>query len=561
MGFINLSEKTISAKLVYYGAGAGGKTTSLQAVHRIMCPHNEVQLVSINTEEDSTLLFDFLPIDLGKVGGFQIRIQGFTVPGQPKYRRMRRYVLQGADAVVFVIDSQASRLEENQQSLDSLIENLRSNDLDPERIPIVLQYNKRDLHDVLSEEELDRHFKWRRGLSAFPSVATEHQGVFETFVHAAGQLIESKVRLYGLEERAGQARDVADRARDKLWAMFDSGQRNSAAAGTQASVHVRVPDSIGEPDAGAADDDRIQPPKLALFTDDDLRLDPLPSGMSRPLPSLLDDEHGLLDKAVHSNVELVERFGELDRLKTLLERKNQELVEIAQNTVHDLNRPLTAIKALLSSMHKGYFGEVESPLRAGLDNGLAAVRLMQRLIEDLLDSSRLDFQGVQLRFESVDMSRLVKGLLDTLRPEIEAAQARIQLRKLPTIKGDTWALTKVFLNLIGNAIQYRHRQRPLEVRISAEDDIGRSIFVVEDNGIGIPPGDQERIFRRFERGSNATDVHGTGLGLHIVREIVMGHGGSVSVEANVPHGTRFIVSLPLEPVMPAHSNLSSTLLE
>ena len=100
MGFINLADKTISAKLVYYGIGMGGKTTSLKAVHEIFCPSNEVQLVSINTEEDSTLLFDFLPINLGQVEGFKIRIQGFTVPGQPKYRLMRKYVLSGAPAFI-----------------------------------------------------------------------------------------------------------------------------------------------------------------------------------------------------------------------------------------------------------------------------------------------------------------------------------------------------------------------------------------------------------------------------------------------------------------------------
>jgi signal recognition particle receptor subunit beta len=105
MGFINVAERTINAKLVYFGVGVGGKTTSLQQVHGILCPRNEVKLVSINTEEDSTLLFDFLPINLGSVGGFKIRIQGFTVPGQPKYRQMRKYVLQGADAVVLVVDS------------------------------------------------------------------------------------------------------------------------------------------------------------------------------------------------------------------------------------------------------------------------------------------------------------------------------------------------------------------------------------------------------------------------------------------------------------------------
>src|SRR5262245_62298877 len=137
MGFINVAERTINAKLVYYGVGVGGKTTSLQQVHGILCPRNEVQLVSINTEEDSTLLFDFLPIDLGQVEGFKIRIQGFTVPGQPKYKLMRKYVLSGADAVVFVVDSQRSRLEENLQALESLFTNLKLNGLDPSKIPVV----------------------------------------------------------------------------------------------------------------------------------------------------------------------------------------------------------------------------------------------------------------------------------------------------------------------------------------------------------------------------------------------------------------------------------------
>jgi hypothetical protein len=550
MGFINLAEKTISAKLVYYGAGAGGKTTSLQAVHRIMCPRNEVQLVSINTEEDSTLLFDFLPIDLGTVSGFRIRIQGFTVPGQPKYRRMRRYVLQGADAVVFVIDSQASRLEENRQSLDSLIENLRANDLDPQTLPIVLQYNKRDLRDILNEELLDRHFKWREGLTAFPSVATEHRGVFETFVHAAGLLIESKVKLYGLEEHPGHADEVAESARTRLWAMFDRGRDGEQQPAPPAAAPVRIGDEGDGGALGGASAAAIQPPKLSLFSDEDLRLDPLPSPAARALPSLLEDERGLLDKAVRSNVELVERYGELDRRCALLERKNQELVEVAQNTVHDLIRPLSAIKLLFGSMDKGLLGE-------GLDNGLAAVRMLEHLIDDLLDSSRLDYQGVELRFEAIDTGALVRSVLDTLSPEIAAAGAEVAVAALPPIKGDAWALTRMMINLIGNALQYRAAERRLRIRVEAREDISRTILIVEDNGIGIPEADRERVFRRFERGSNATARSGTGLGLHIVREIAMGHGGSVWVEPREPHGTRFLVSLPTEPVMPPHSNLSN----
>src|SRR5687767_5170269 len=198
MGFINVAERTISAKLVYYGVGVGGKTTSLQQVHGILCPRNEVQLVSINTEEDSTLLFDFLPINLGQVGGFKVRIQGYTVPGQPKYRQMRKYVLQGADGVVFVVDSQRSRLQENRDSIASMRDNLRAGSGTSEDVPIVLQYNKRDLDDILSEEELSREFRFRDDIQSFPSVATEGQGVFEAFVEAASMIVERKVALYGL---------------------------------------------------------------------------------------------------------------------------------------------------------------------------------------------------------------------------------------------------------------------------------------------------------------------------------------------------------------------------
>ena len=221
MGFINVAERTISAKLVYYGVGVGGKTTSLQQVHGIFCPRNEVQLVSINTEEDSTLLFDFLPINLGQVGGFKIRIQGFTVPGQPKYRQMRKYVLQGADAVVFVVDSQRSRLQENLESLQSMRENLRSTSGTSEEILIVVQYNKRDLRDILTEEELDSHFRFRPGVEAFPSVATEGQGVFEAFVQATAMLVEKKVELYGLGRGPVDPKEVAKfiaLAKTRQWA-------------------------------------------------------------------------------------------------------------------------------------------------------------------------------------------------------------------------------------------------------------------------------------------------------------------------------------------------------
>ncbi|MGA0060551.1 MAG: histidine kinase dimerization/phospho-acceptor domain-containing protein [Planctomycetota bacterium] len=437
MGFINLADKTISAKLVYYGCGMGGKTTSLQAVHEIMCPRNEVQLVSIKTEEDATLLFDFLPIDLGEVEGFKVRIQGFTVPGQPKYRRMRKYVLSGADAVVFVVDSETSRLEENLQSLESLKENLALNGLDPESIPIVLQYNKRDLEDVLSESELDRHFKFRSDLQAFPSVATEGRGVFETFVHAAGLLVDAKIRLYGLGRGKIDSSKVADGARQRLWDIFDQSEFASRLDRTRraGSVEMTFDDEGRSVDVDALPElepfDEVDPVG-ELFSEQDLMsaLDPHAAALEDVRPQSaspgrggsVDDEEplpALLDATVASNLEFAQRFGELDRYRVALERKNRELVQETQNIIHDLNRPLSALRLMLSSMRKGYLGKVDEVGNRALDNAMTAVQQMDRLVGDLLESSRLDFDGVRLDFQSVDLDELLGEVFEAMRLEID----------------------------------------------------------------------------------------------------------------------------------------------
>jgi hypothetical protein len=562
MGFINLADKTVSAKLVYYGVGVGGKTTSLQAIHRIMCPRDEVKLVSIKTEEDSTLLFDFLPINLGQVEGFKIRIQGFTVPGQPKYRLMRKYVLSGADAVVFVVDSQTSRLEENLQSLDSLKTNLRLNGLDPNKIPIVLQYNKRDLDDILPEEELDRLFKFRGDLQSFPSVATEGQGVFETFVHAAGLLVEAKVQLYGLGKGSVDPRLVAEGTRRRLWETFDLTRGSGIRKGH--SVAVTVPETgraTTESKTGTHGKPPAEPaPDAPVLTDDELAVDldlkRVHAADREDADGRLDLDETLLDRAVQSNLALVQDFGKLDRERALHEQKNRELVKIAQNTVHDLNRPLSVIKLTLSSITKGLLGDVPKKMRAAVDNGLMAVRHMERLVQDLLDSSRLDFDGVKLSFQEIDMTLLVGEVVNNLRQEIAETDAVICVEPLPVVAADEWALTKVFMNLIGNALQYRHKDRRPRVIVSAAGEDDRWVFSVTDNGIGIPEGDRARLFQRFERGSNTQGITGTGLGLHIVREIALGHGGDAWVESTEGEGTQFYLALPHEPALAPHSPLT-----
>jgi hypothetical protein len=586
MGFINVAERTISAKLVYYGVGVGGKTTSLQQVHGIFCPRNEVQLVSINTEEDSTLLFDFLPINLGQVGGFKIRIQGFTVPGQPKYRQMRKYVLQGADAVVFVVDSQRSRLQENLESLQSMRENLRSSSGTSEEIPIVLQYNKRDLPDILSEEELDAQFRFRPDVESFPSVATEGQGVFEAFVQATSLLVEKKVELYGLGRGATNAKEVAEGVRRKLWDICDDVRRARAVRPIEQLPQTRleVPESPPSaaaapasaspatvpPGAGAADDFELDyelretagasllTPADAVLTDADLTHDLAIDAEAMAAPAMCEHDDSLLDRTVHSNLELAQRYGELDEQRLLLERKVHELVDVAQQTVHDLNRPISAIRLMLSTLDKGYLGELSAPVHQAVQNGLMAVHQMERLVRDLLDSSRLDHDGMQLDFAECDLTLLIGDVLRTLRYEIEEHGVGVRVEPMPTIRADGWAMTKVFLNLIGNAIAYGPTGTTPTIRIHAEPGDGEWRVCVSDNGIGIPEQDRPRLFGRFERGSNTGGISGTGLGLHIVKELVQGHGGRVSFQSTVGAGTTFVLHMPHQPVLAPHSRLSAT---
>lgn len=601
MGFINVAERTINAKLVYYGVGVGGKTTSLQQVHGILCPRNEVQLVSINTEEDSTLLFDFLPINLGQVGGFKIRIQGFTVPGQPKYRQMRKYVLQGADAVVFVVDSQRSRLQENVESLQSMRDNLRSSSGTSEDVPIVIQYNKRDLGDILTEEELDREFRFRSDIPSFPSVATEGHGVFEAFVEAVSMLVERKVALYGLGRDRASPSYVANGVRQKLWSICDEVRRSRTVVGIADLPQQRLalPDapevpadasaaappapaaaspadsatlgdasgsqgaSVGEEDFDLAYELRetsgAQPSQPSqVITDAELDL-ALGEGLEPAAAPRVDEaDPSLFDKTVQSNLELARRFGELDEKRLLLERKVQELVDVAQQTVHDLNRPLSAMRLMLATIDKGYLGEVAAPVKQAVQNGLLACSQMERLVRDLLDSSRLDHDGVHLQFAECDLTLLLADVLRTLRYELEERDVRIRIEPMPVVRADAWALTKVFMNLLGNAINYSAAERPALIRVFAEDRGDEWLVGVRDNGIGIPEADRGRLFRRFERGSNTGGISGTGLGLHIVKEIVQGHGGTVSFDSAVGDGTTFWLHLPKVPVQPPHSPVSAT---
>src|SRR5206468_6271171 len=177
----NFSERTIKAKVVYYGPAQSGKTTNLEQIHRLTDPEGANRLISLNTAQDRTLFFDLLPFSLGAISGYDFKVQLYTVPGQVQYNATRRVVLAGADAVVFVADSRKSILKENVAAYENMKVNLLANRLVPEKLPLVLQYNKQDLPDLLSSAELSKTLNpWNR--RAFPAVASQGEGVMETFV-------------------------------------------------------------------------------------------------------------------------------------------------------------------------------------------------------------------------------------------------------------------------------------------------------------------------------------------------------------------------------------------
>lgn len=179
MATINYAAREISVKIVYYGPGLSGKTTNLQIIHRKIPGQSKSDMVSLATETDRTLFFDFLPLDLGKIRGFTTKFQLYTVPGQVYYNATRKLVLRGVDGIVFIADSAADKYDENVESFDNMEENLAEYGYKRESIPIILQYNKRDLPNAMPTDELNAQFN-RYNLMWSEAIASKGKGVFES---------------------------------------------------------------------------------------------------------------------------------------------------------------------------------------------------------------------------------------------------------------------------------------------------------------------------------------------------------------------------------------------
>ncbi|HLM67632.1 MAG TPA: GTPase domain-containing protein [Longimicrobium sp.] len=190
MSMINYASREINCNIVYYGPGLCGKTTNLEYIFEKVAPNTRGKLISLATETERTLFFDFLPVDLGAIRGFKTRFHLYTVPGQVYYNASRKLILKGVDGVVFVGDSQVERLDANIESMHNLYENLAEYGLDLREIPFIIQYNKRDLPNISSLDELQRELN-PGGVPHFEAVAVRGIGVFDTLKAVSKLVIKS----------------------------------------------------------------------------------------------------------------------------------------------------------------------------------------------------------------------------------------------------------------------------------------------------------------------------------------------------------------------------------
>ncbi|HEY0590590.1 MAG TPA: GTPase domain-containing protein [Thermoanaerobaculia bacterium] len=260
MALVNKAVNEITLKLVYYGPGLCGKTTNLERIHGDSKLQNKGKLLSMSTETDRTLFFDFMPMELGTVRGQKIRVQLYTVPGQVFYNATRKLVLRGADGVVFVADSQSTMRDSNVQSLENLRENLRINRLDPAKIPIVFQYNKRDLPNVDPVEVMTGYLQ-PGAAPVLEAAAIENRGVRETLQKAVAAILQNirnnvDVTLQEEVEAAPEPAPEPAAVREPEPVAADAISRAFAppAAGAPASPAV-APAAVADPPADAFGED------------------------------------------------------------------------------------------------------------------------------------------------------------------------------------------------------------------------------------------------------------------------------------------------------------------
>lgn len=291
----NTRANEILLKLVYYGPGLSGKTTNLQSLHAMCTDTQRGELFSVNTQEDRTLFFDLLPINLGYIYGNAIHLQIYTVPGQVQYDASRRVVLGGADGVVFVADSAEAKMQENVDSLSNLYHNLNANRLNIKQIPFVIQYNKRDLPDAMAVGVMNRRLNFR-SVPYFESVANRGTGVLETFLAITRETVGYTFKKYHLDKKI---KDF-----DEMLNLIESNVRSN----------LREMPLQPEPATAPASEATVLRHSNVSVAD--------------LVPGKVADAQELLEDALKSNMETARLYSELKQAKESLEKKNEEMSQL-----------------------------------------------------------------------------------------------------------------------------------------------------------------------------------------------------------------------------------------
>ena len=411
--------RQVKLKVVYYGPGLCGKTTCLQYIHRITDPQRRTKLYTLNTASDRTLFFDLLGLDLGRVRGYRLMLQLYTVPGQVQYNATRRAVLAGCDAVMFVADSQRELANANVESLANLAENLRASNLDPEATPLVLSYNKRDLPDPIPRGELDAALN-ARGVPAFETVATSGAGVVEAFAAVTRAAVLSVAGRLGI---SGQA-DALDRLMGNVTTALQPLMQRGATPAVESPVTLKP-----------------------AIQGDDLRADEL------------------VTEAVRANIAMTDLNSRLDQLTLDLERRVTNLRSInefgrlmslarepEEVTGGFLDRLLVELRVACGSL---YLADEHGGLVEVLRRGLAADPLATR-----------DGAG--------------KSPAEVILGERQPFVARIDEAEPAQVLGAPWMEEAQRLNLIGVlAVPLYAQDRPIGL-VTAYADASRGAFEDEE---------------------------------------------------------------------------------
>ncbi|MFH0946930.1 MAG: ATP-binding protein [Planctomycetota bacterium] len=498
MGLFNPVDKSINLKLVYYGPAFGGKTTNLQQVQAILDPGGSESLLSVNTGIDSTLFFDYLPLRFRLLDQYQVRVQGFTVPGQVQFDTTRRVVLKGCDGVIFVADSDPARQDANRASLENLAHSLRSLGMNPERVPVVLQFNKRDHPRAHPVEAMQRRLNLR-GLPQFEATALVGAGVFETFRQALLLVIEQVHTEYGLEKRGLDLQTTVAAMEDAL-----------------VGIRSRAPE----------DSDQTKKRHVVLV--------PGSAGGSTGSPG------ALLEDALLAGVELAALAGSMVEERNLLASRQSDLLETTQRTVHDLRKPLAALSNAIFLMAGGSAGN-----GGALSLAKEVVGHMGGLLDECAARLKQADSGTLLSRE-VDLDQVAQGVLRRMAGVAREQGVQLSIAsELPRVRGSLEGLTSLISNLVGNGIKYHHQgtgKRFVELR--GRPTRAGYLLGIRDNGLGIAAADRELVFSKYGRAEGRPGIQGTGLGLHIAREIARAHGGRLGLRSKPGVGSLLYLLIP-----------------